>query len=83
MTTDVHTEVPDVATAPGIEVPTLVVADRCDVGRCGAQAFVVTAHLSGFLYWCGHHYRAQEHALEGLKVLDNRTMINSRPGGSA
>jgi len=35
---------------------TLRVADRCDVGGCGAQAYIRATLLNGLdLLWCAHH----------------------------
>lgn len=74
------------------ESPQLRVADRCDHGRCGAQAFVVTRHhleglISGRTFvdmtWCGHHFRENELELLQYAVIDARDSINQRPGGSA
>lgn len=48
--------------------------DRCD--RCGAEAFVATAHESGMVLWCGHHYREHEPALSAdprVKVVADET----------
>jgi hypothetical protein len=30
--------------------------DRCDAGRCGAQAYVEVKGMSGDLLFCSHHY---------------------------
>jgi hypothetical protein len=60
MTTGVGTEVPD--------VQTLTAEDRCD--RCGAQAYVVTAHGSGELKWCAHDFRKHEEGLANFVVVD-------------
>lgn len=71
------TDVP--AEVPTMEEPlTLCVADRCD--RCGAQAFVITQHEAGPLYWCGHHFGPHELTLR--TVVDNRSMINRAPSPS-
>lgn len=60
----------------------LTVQDRCDVGRCGAQAYVAVVVCSvkrHLLLFCGHHYRAHEPALliEGYRVVDERAYINA------
>lgn len=70
-------EVPDV----DVDVPQLLVTDRCD--SCGAQAFVLTTHLAGSLMWCAHHFRRYEATLEDQKVLDNRSMINKSASPSS
>lgn len=59
-------EVPDVTA-------TLTPLDRCD--RCGAQAYVVTAHRAGQLMFCAHHFRAHQSVLDARKVLDVRARI--------
>lgn len=74
-TTDVlDAEVPDM-TAEHLDID-LKVADRCDTGSCGAQAFVVTLH-SGFpVLHCAHHYG--EH-LKKTPDLVNHLVIDARP----
>lgn len=67
--TDVETEV------SGMAAYQLRATDRCEV--CGAQAYVITYHDAGPLYWCGHHYAANEEALAPRKVLDHRDMIDT------
>jgi len=44
--------------------------DRCD--RCGAQAYVATAHAAALLLWCAHHYTAHEEALQEFLAIDER-----------
>lgn len=46
--------------------------DRCD--KCYAQAWVVVKGNSGELYFCGHHYEANENTLKkwGIKTIDER-----------
>lgn len=61
----------------------LRIADRCDVGRCGAQARVITLHNNGPLLWCAHHYAKHEGILAPRKVLDERDKINTSPSISA
>lgn len=56
----------------------LRVADRCDTGSCGAQAFVLTMHAAGPLLWCGHHYNQNAHNLRE-PAIDNRHLINAKP----
>lgn len=36
---------------------TLKATDRCDTGKCGAQAYVSVMLLGGELLFCAHHYR--------------------------
>lgn len=75
-TTPVQTEVPGVTT-DAKPTPTLRVADRCDAGRCGAQAFVVTAHNEGknLLLWCKHHFEDRQDDLAPFVVLDRRDAL--------
>lgn len=55
----------------------LKIADRCD--RCAAQAFILVKGVSGELYFCGHHYAANEEALIkfSYEIIDEREHINS------
>ena len=55
----------------------LKIADRCD--RCAAQAFILVRGVSGELYFCGHHYAANEEALIkfSYEIIDEREHINS------
>lgn len=41
---------------------TLTALDRCDAGKCSAQAFVRVVGVSGELLFCSHHYN---------KIVDN------------
>lgn len=34
----------------------ITVVDRCDVGSCGAQAYVRAVGVTGDLLFCAHHY---------------------------
>jgi hypothetical protein len=34
----------------------LSLADRCDAGPCGAQAFIRASFMEGDLFFCQHHY---------------------------
>jgi len=54
----------------------LKISDRCD--RCGAQAFILVKGVSGELYFCGHHYAANEEALINFsyEIIDEREHIN-------
>ena len=60
----------------------LKIADRCD--RCGAQAFILVKGVSGELYFCGHHYAANEQALIkfSYEIVDEREHINSHSASS-
>lgn len=69
LSTGVETEVSD------METYRLTALDRCT--RCDAQAYVITLHDAGPLFWCAHHYVEHEDALDHLKVLDERGKINS------
>lgn len=69
LSTDVQTEVSDMSTYR------LTANDRCS--RCGAQAYVITLHEAGPLFWCGHHFHEHEDELAALKVLDERDTINN------
>jgi len=54
----------------------LKISDRCD--RCGAQAFILVKGVSGELYFCGHHYAANEEVLINFsyEIIDEREHIN-------
>jgi hypothetical protein len=66
-------------------IPPLKIADRCDNGRCSAQAFVVvqlTVDDGSRLQFCGHHFHKHEDALRArdpFAILDDRHKINARP----
>ena len=77
MTTTETKAAPAETPAPEYE---LRVADRCDAGRCGAQAYVVTEHDAGPLFWCGHHFQAHP-GLVPLVVVDNRDHLTKRETG--
>ncbi len=71
-----------------VDFPELRVSDRCD--RCGAQAFVITLHIEGHLYWCKHHFELHEFALvssgddkKAIAVHDRRDTINKAASISA
>jgi hypothetical protein len=72
-----------------MDFPELLPADRCD--RCSAQAFVITLHLAGHLYWCKHHYEEHlaklvsdaDHPTRALAVHDKRDTINKAASISA
>ena len=65
----------------------LKVADRCDTGDCGAQAFVRVHFQHGYIDFCGHHFNDNEVALFAsfpyAVVQDERHRINSKPSPSA
>lgn len=69
-TTGVVTKVPDTDPLTG--------HDRCD--RCGAQAYV-SVHLptGAPLLFCGHHYAANERALNraALVIRDERARLHT------
>lgn len=71
-------EVPDMRPAPELKV-----ADRCDTGDCGAQAFVLTMFNGHELLWCGHHYAEHEDDLKQHVVIDARGEINQTASISA
>ena len=60
----------------------LKIVDRCD--RCAAQAFILVKGVSGELYFCGHHYAANEEALIkfSYEIIDEREHINSHSASS-
>lgn len=73
-----------------VDFPELRVSDRCDHRGCGAQAFVITMHLKGVLYWCKHHFELHEFALvssgddkKAIAVHDRRDTINKAASISA
>lgn len=63
----------------------LTAADRCDVGRCPAQAFVEVQFSTGTLLFCSHHYNKMEAALFewAIDIYDERHLINAKPDSSA
>lgn len=70
------------------DFPELRTADRCD--RCNAQAFVITLHINGLLYWCKHHYEQNEaelassgDRLKALAIDDHRDRLNAKASISA
>lgn len=86
MITDETREVDDMVVL--VDFPDLKAADRCD--RCGAQAFVITRHLAGYLYWCKHHFEKHQELLvssgdttKALAVCDRRDTINKDASISA
>jgi hypothetical protein len=60
----------------------LTAKDRCDA--CGAQAFVYLKGISGELYFCGHHYAANEEKLKAwaFTITDKRDTINKKSESS-
>jgi len=64
---------------------TLNANDRCDVGDCGAQAYVFVQFPTGSLLFCGHHFTANESAIRKTLVLvvDERDRLAVKLGGSA
>lgn len=62
-----------------MNVTTLNAADRCD--RCGAQAYVRTAHETPdekvlYLLWCAHHFRIGKNNAQGEDVLSAYVVAN-------
>jgi len=59
--------------------------DRCDVGDCPAQAWVLVKFVTGSLYFCSHHYNEHETGLfdTAVDILDERERINERSESSA
>jgi hypothetical protein len=74
---------PDSATNAVSE--TLTANDRCDVGQCGAQAYVFVQFNTGSLLFCGHHFTESESAIRKTLVLvvDERQRLAVKLGGSA
>lgn len=61
---------------------TLDATDRCD--RCGAQAYVATAHPAALLLWCGHHFAEHESRLAEFVAVDERhRLVENRLVGAA
>jgi hypothetical protein len=66
-------------TGEAVNVTTLNAADRCD--RCGAQAYVRTAHEQPdervlYLLWCAHHFRHTKDNAEGVDILSPYVVAN-------
>jgi len=59
--------------------------DRCDVGGCPAQAWVMVKFLSGELFFCSHHFDRHEAAMikDAYEVVDERHRINEKSESSA
>ena len=55
----------------------LKASDRCD--RCSAEALVLVKGVVGELYFCGHHYAANEDALSkfAYEIVDERSKLSS------
>lgn len=53
----------------------LTKANRCD--KCGAQALVKAEGIGGELFFCGHHFAANEEKLRSwaFDILDEREKI--------
>ncbi len=60
----------------------LKIADRCD--RCGSQAFVLVKGIAGELFFCGHHFNANQEKLidYSYEIIDEREYINSHSASS-
>lgn len=59
--------------------------DRCDAGKCPAQAWVIAKFVTGELYFCGHHFDKYEVGLikHAYDVIDEREFINAKSESSA
>ena len=59
--------------------------DRCDVGACGAQAFVRAVFTDSDLFFCAHHAREMRVnlAAAALFIEDNTELINVKPSQSS
>jgi hypothetical protein len=57
--------------------PRLNANDRCDMGNCGAQAYVAVSLRGGVLLFCAHHYAAQPATLANLAlaIQDDREQL--------
>ena len=64
---------------------TLTKMDRCDVGNCPAQAWVLVKFLTGELAFCSHHFDRHEAGLikDAYDIVDDRHRINSKSESSA
>ncbi len=51
--------------------------DRCDVGQCGAQAYVRVIVSAGELYFCGHHFTEHKTKIDEVAAVvhDGRGLI--------
>ena len=58
--------------------PHLTAHDRCDVGGCGAQAYVkALMTATTFLLFCGHHWAENRWFIKGqFDVIDETHLIN-------
>jgi hypothetical protein len=69
-----------------LKVRRLDASDRCDKGRCGAQAFVIAIFPGGGeLLFCGHHGREYDEILKAQAVVVKSYVdeINKQPSPSA
>ena len=59
--------------------------DRCDVGACGAQAFVRAVYAAADLFFCSHHARKYRDSLlaSALFLEDNSEAINVKASQSS
>lgn len=61
--------------------------DRCDKGRCSAQAFILAVHnvSKAELTFCGHHGKQMIPSLiaQGFMISDETHKINEKPSISA
>ncbi len=56
--------------------------DRCDA--CGAQAYVGVTGVTGYIYFCGHHYKQNPDKLESFEfetIADRERLIENRLQG--
>lgn len=63
----------------------LKITDRCDVGGCSAQSFVMSVFTTGELHFCRHHYLSMRDALHAsaVGIVDETEFINVKSESSA
>ena len=59
--------------------PKLKKADRCDVGGCPAQAYVMVEFKGGDLIFCSHHFNKYEASLfeSAEDIFDERYALTA------
>lgn len=73
---------PAMRALPKLE-PQLSAKDRCDVGKCGARAYIRVTFDSGDLYFCGHHGREKHVEMLGTYTVwhDETSTIGDQRAG--
>lgn len=80
-----HPEVSETVPGTAAQSVPMTANDRCDVGECGAQAYVRVEFKSGILQFCAHHYAQQPLSLQqsSISIHDERAKLAERLDVSA